>query len=94
MMLGKRNNWIFTGLRLDPDEIATLEYKLKDSSTTLVPLNKGFAVLITNFQEMYWEHKDADKDYDDDQILLIMADKFNTYQNSLQTKTSPRSCHL
>ena len=77
---------IYRLLRLDPDEIATLEYRLKDSSTTLVPLDKGLAVLITNFQEMYWEHKDADKDYEDDQILLIMADKFDTYQNLLHMK--------
>ena len=56
---------------------------MKDSVTKLVPLTKGLAILITNFQEMYWEHKDADMDYDDDQILSITADKFNTYQNSL-----------
>ena len=57
-----------------------------DSSIKLVPLTKGLAVLITNFREMYWEHKDANKDYDNDQILLIMAEDFVKYQNSLHTK--------
>ena len=77
---------IYRFLSLDPDEAATLEYKMKDFSTKLVPLTKGLTVLITNFQEMYWELKDASKDHNDNLILSIMADKFDEFQNSLHTK--------
>ena len=59
---------------------------MKDSGTKLVPLTKGLTVLITNFQEMYWELKNASKDYDNELILSIMADEFDEYQNSLCMK--------
>ena len=63
-----------------------MEYKTKDSTTKLVPLTKGLTVLITNFQEMYWEVKNASTDHDDKLIFSFMADEFNKYQNSLHTK--------
>ena len=63
-----------------------MEYKTKDSTTKLVPLTKGLAVLITNFQEIYWELKNASTDYNNELILSITADKFDEYQNSLHMK--------
>ena len=60
---------------------------MKDSTTQLVPLTRGLNVLITNFQEMYWELKNtSNPDYDDKLILSIKADEFNKYQNSLHVK--------
>ena len=48
----------------------------------LAPLPRGLAVLITNFQLMYNENKDKDKDYAG-KIMLIMPDEFDAYQDSL-----------
>ena len=77
---------IYRFIQLDPDEIATLEYKTKDSTTKLVPLTKGLAMLITNFQEMYWEIRNTSMDYNDELILSITADEFDEYQNSVHMK--------
>ena len=76
---------IYRFLQLDPDEVAILEYKMKDSTTKLVPLTKGLAILITNFQEMYWELKNASMDYDNDLsfqswLTNLMIPEFPSYE--------------
>ena len=43
-------------------------------------------MLITNFQDMYWEVKNASTDHDDELIFSFTADEFNEYQNSLRMK--------
>ena len=40
----------------------------------LIPLTNGLAVLITNFQEMYWEIKDASMDHNNEQTFSMTAD--------------------
>ena len=74
---------IYQLIRLSPDEIATLEYKPKDTSIKLAPLPRALAALITNFQLMYDENIQKDKDYGN-KILSITADEFDVFQNSLQ----------
>ena len=76
-VMSKEHLDIYRFLQLDPDEVAKLEHKTKDSTTKLFPLTKGLTMLITNFQEMYWELKNASMDYDD-KLILSITNSMNT----------------
>jgi hypothetical protein len=53
-----------------------------DASIKLAPLPKGLAALITNFQLMYDENIQKNKDYGI-KILSITPDEFDVFQVSL-----------
>ena len=46
----------------------------------LVPHTRGLTLLITNFQQKYWELNNASTDYNNELILSTMADKYNKLQ--------------
>ena len=76
---------IYELIRMDSDHITLLEYKPNPNSTKSVPLGKGLATHITNFQELYWECKDQG-DPIDERFTLITADEFDVFQMELHQK--------